>query len=137
MGKSVKKTLVSGVVWNALEKVVVKGAAFIIGVILARILCPSDYGLIGMLAIFIALSNVFIESGFAKALIQNQNCKDVDFSTAFVTNISISLVIYIILYVSAPYIASFYEEPSASHAFCVSRHCLCYEDKRHLSYIFR
>lgn len=112
MGKSVWKTLVSGVVWNALEKVVVKGAAFIIGVILARILSPSDYGLIGMLAIFIALSNVFIESGFAKALIQNQNCKDVDFSTAFVTNISISLVIYVILFVSAPFIASFYEEPS-------------------------
>lgn len=112
MGKSVKKTLVNGIVWNALEKIVVKSTAFIIGVILARILSPSDYGLIGMLTFFIALSNVFIESGFAKALIQNQNCKDVDFSTAFITNISISLIIYIILYISAPYIALFYEEPS-------------------------
>ena len=112
MATSVKKTLVRGVVWNTIEKIVVKGAAFVIGIILARILSPSDYGLIGMLAIFITISNVFIESGFAKALIQNQECKDIDFSTAFVTNVTISLLIYVVLYISAPYIALFYDEPS-------------------------
>lgn len=109
---SVKKALVKGVVWNIFEKLVVKGIAFIIGVILARILGPSDYGLIGMLSIFIALSNVFIESGFAKALIQNKNRKDIDFSTAFVTNVSISIVIYLLLFFTAPHIAKFYNEPS-------------------------
>lgn len=112
MAISVKNTLVKGVFWNAIEKIAVKGGAFIIGVILARILSPSDYGLIGMLAIFIALSNVFIESGFAKALIQNQDCNDIDYSTAFVTNVIISIVIYILLYIAAPYIASFYNEPT-------------------------
>lgn len=112
MTTSVKKTLVSGVVWNTIEKVVVKGTAFVIGIILARILSPSDYGLIGMLTIFLTLSNVFIESGFAKALIQNQECEDIDFSTAFVTNVSISILLYIILYFLAPVIALFYDEPS-------------------------
>lgn len=109
-----KKSLVNGMLWNAIEKIVVKGSAFIIGVILARILSPSDYGLIGMLSIFIALSNVFIESGFAKALIQNKDRKDIDFSTAFVTNVSISIVIYLLLFFAAPYIANFYNEPFLS-----------------------
>lgn len=112
MASSLKSTLVHGVVWNTIEKVVVKGSAFVIGVVLARILSPSDYGLIGMLSIFIALSNVFIESGFAKALIQKKKCSDIDFSTAFVTNLSISIIIYFLLFILAPYISEFYDEPS-------------------------
>lgn len=88
-----------------------KGAAFIIGIILARLLSPSDYGLVGMLAIFIAISNVFIEGGFAKALIQRSNCSDLDYSTAFVSNVVMSVIIYLILFIFAPLIAAFYNEP--------------------------
>lgn len=107
----IKKKLLSGIIWNAIEKVLVKGSAFAIGIVLARLLSPSDFGLIGMLSVFIAISTIFIESGFAKALIQNQHCEEDDYSTAFWTNVIISVVIYIILFFSSPFIAVFYDEP--------------------------
>lgn len=107
----IKQKTLKGIFWNVIEKFLVKGTSFIITIILARILSPSDYGLIGMLAIFIALSNIFIESGFAKALIQKQGCTDVDYSTAFYTNLGMSVLIYIIFFVAAPYVAAFYNEP--------------------------
>ena len=111
MAKSVRKQLANGVLWNLIEKILMEGAQFVVGIILARLLLPSDFGLIGMLAIFIAISNVFIDGGFAKALIQKKECTDVDYSTAFVSNIVVSLIIYVILFVSAPWIAAFYHEP--------------------------
>ena len=111
MSISTKQKLFSGIFWNAIEKFLVKGTSFTISIFLARILSPSDYGLIGMLAVFIALSNTFIESGFVKALVQKQDCKDIDYSTAFYSNLVMSLFIYIILFFSAPYVASFYNEP--------------------------
>lgn len=111
MADSVKGQLVRGVAWNFIEKVLMKSVQFVIGIILARLLSPSDFGLIGMLAIFIAISNVFIEGGLAKALIQKQNCQDIDYSTAFVSNVGMSIMIYSILFVSAPWIADFYDEP--------------------------
>lgn len=111
MGTSVRTQLVNGVVWNFIEKVFIKVVTFAIGVILARLLSPSDYGLIGMLTIFISVSNIFIEGGLAKALIQRKDCKDIDYSTAFVANIGMSLCIYLLLYFLAPLIADFYHEP--------------------------
>lgn len=111
MANSVRKELTRGVMWNFIEKVLMQGAQFVIGIVLARLLMPSDFGLIGMLAIFIAISNVFIEGGFAKALIQKKDCKDIDYSTAFVTNVVISIIIYVILFFCAPLIARFYKEP--------------------------
>ncbi len=111
MAQSVKKELTNGVLWNFIEKVLMEGVQFVIGIILARLLMPSDFGLVGMLAIFIAISNVFINSGMAKALIQKKDCTDIDYSTAFVSNIVIALTIYAILFVTAPLIAKFYHEP--------------------------
>lgn len=111
MADSVKKQLTHGVMWNFVEKILMEGAQFVIGIILARLLLPSDFGLIGMLAVFISISNVFIEGGFAKALIQKKDCSDIDYSTAFVSNIVMSVVIYLILFVSSPWIADFYHEP--------------------------
>lgn len=111
MAESVKSKLLRGVFWNSIEKVLLKIVQFIIGIILARLLTPSDYGLIGMLTIFVAISNVFIEGGFARALIQRQDCKDIDYSTAFVSNVGISFFIYLVLFFCAPLIASFYHEP--------------------------
>ena len=111
MPQSVRSQLLHGVAWNFIEKVLMRGASFVIGIILARLLSPSDFGLIGMLAIFVAISNVFIEGGLAKALIQRKDCQDIDFSTAFVANVSMSLVIYVVLFLTAPLIADFYDEP--------------------------
>lgn len=111
MERSTKKELFSGVFWNGIEKFLTKCSSFVIGIILARLLAPSDYGLMGMLGIFVLLSNVIIEGGFAKALIQKKDCDSADYSTAFFSNVCISLLIYGILFFSAPLIANFYEEP--------------------------
>lgn len=111
MAASVRSQLLKGVVWNFIEKVLIRAVSFVISIILARLLSPSDYGLIGMLAVFISISSVFIEGGLAKALIQRQDCQEIDFSTAFVANVGMSLVIYLIMYISAPWIADFYDEP--------------------------
>lgn len=111
MPKSVRSQLLNGVIWNFVEKLLIRGASFVIGIILARLLSPSDYGLIGMLAVFIAISNVFIEGGLAKALIQRQNCQDIDYSTAFVANVVMAICIYLVLYLCSPWIAVFYDEP--------------------------
>lgn len=111
MSDSVRSKLLSGFAWNFIEKVLMRGASFVISIILARLLSPSDFGLIGMLAIFIAVSNVFIDGGLAKALIQRQNCQNIDFSTAFVTNVGVALIIYFVLFLCAPLIADFYHEP--------------------------
>lgn len=106
-----KNTFFRGIIWNTIEKILVKGSSFIITVILARLLTPEDYGIIGMLAIFIALSNVFIESGFSKALIQKKDVNDDDFNTAFITNLGVAVLVYIALFFSAPLIARFYNVP--------------------------
>lgn len=111
MEQNTKKDLLKGVFWNGLEKVLTKGSSFIIGIILARLLAPSDYGLMGMLTIFVMLSNVIIEGGFAKALIQKKDCDNADYSTAFISNVGVSLLIYVILFFSAPLVANFYDEP--------------------------
>lgn len=111
MEQNTKKDLLKGVFWNGLEKVLTKGSSFVIGIILARLLAPSDYGLMGMLTIFVMLSNVIIEGGFAKALIQKKDCDNADYSTAFISNVGVSLLIYVILFFSAPLVANFYDEP--------------------------
>ena len=80
MADSIKKQLAHGVLWNFIEKILMEGAQFVIGIILARLLLPSDFGLVGMLGVFIAISNVFIDGGFAKALIKNKECAYIDYS---------------------------------------------------------
>lgn len=111
MSESLKSQSLSGIKWSAIERFGVQGIQFIIGLILARLLSPSDYGIIGMLAIFMAISQTIIDSGFSKALIQKQDRTEVDFSTAFFFNIVVGLVCYLILFLASPYIATFFNEP--------------------------
>lgn len=106
----IKKTKI-GMLWNVFEKIVVQGISFILNIILARLLSPHDYGTIGMLTIFLMFSNVFIDSGFSRALIQKQDRTENDFSTALIFNISVSVILYVMLYVLSPAIASFYKTP--------------------------
>lgn len=100
-----------GVFWSVIERFSVQGVQFIIGIVMARILSPSDYGLIGMLAIFMSLSQVFIDGGFSTALIQKQDRTSVDYSTVFYINMGISIFFYLLLFIAAPFIAYFYEQP--------------------------
>lgn len=95
-----------------------KGGQFFIQflsvVILSRFLSPEEYGIYGIMAIFIAISELLIDSGFGGALIQKKDVKQIDINTLFVTNLVISLVLYLILFIAAPYIALYYKIPELS-----------------------
>ncbi|WP_413853487.1 lipopolysaccharide biosynthesis protein [Candidatus Ruminimicrobium bovinum] len=108
---SLKNETIKGTIWSSIEKISFLGIQFILQIVLARLLTPKDYGIIGILAVFIAVSNTFIDSGFTSALIQKKDRTEVDFSTAFYFNLVISMICYSILYFSAPYIAKFYQLP--------------------------
>ncbi len=97
--------------WNAFEKIAVQGISFVLSIILARLLTPHDYGTIGMIIIFLAFSNVFVDSGFTRALIQRQDRTEKDFSTVLIFNVLISILLYVILFIASPAIADFYETP--------------------------
>lgn len=107
----IKQKTKIGMIWNVLEKVLGQFISFVLNIILARLLTPHDYGTIGMLTIFLTFSNVFIESGFPRALIQKQDRKEFDFSTTLIFNIIMSCLIYIILFFASPAIAKFYKTP--------------------------
>ena len=100
-----------GILWSSIERFSGQGVVFVIGIILARILSPSDYGLIGMLAVFISISDIFIQSGFGSALIQKKDRNEVDFATTFYFNIVVGIIAYSILFFLAPFIANFYNQP--------------------------
>lgn len=111
MSESLKNKTVKGTVWSTLERFSVQGIQFVVMILMARILTPGDYGLVGMIAIFIAVSQSFIDSGFSQALIRKQERTEVDNSTVFYFNIAVGLFLYLLLYVAAPFIADFYNEP--------------------------
>jgi O-antigen/teichoic acid export membrane protein len=111
MSSDLKKTALKGLFWNAIDKLGVQSWGFIFGILLARILAPEDFGLIGMLAFFMAISQSLVDSGMASGLIQKKEKKDEDFSTVFVFNLIVSLGIYLILFFAAPLIAAFYGKP--------------------------
>ena len=106
-----KKKAIVGVFWSSIERFSAQGIQFILGIILARLLTPQDYGLVGMLAIFIAISQAFVLSGFGSALIQKEDRDEKDFSTTFYYNIAVAIIFYAVLFVLAPSIANFYNEP--------------------------
>ena len=111
MAKDLKKKTTAGMIWTALQKYSTMFISFISGIILARLLTPYDYGCIGMLSIFMLLAEAFIDGGFGSALIQKKNPTKEDYSTIFWFNIGMSVLMYIVLYLSAPAIARFYDIP--------------------------
>lgn len=111
MADDLKQKTVTGVSWSFVEQILTRGVNFIIGIILARLLTPTDYGLVGMLGIFLALSQLFIDGGLAGALVRTKNPSERDFSTVYIINLVMSIVFYAILFVIAPAVASFYEQP--------------------------
>lgn len=111
MSDSLKSKTVKGVVWSSIERFSTQGVQFLIMIIMARLLTPKDYGLIGMLAIFLAVAQSLIDSGFSQALIRKQDRTDVDNSTVFYFNIVVSSALYLILFIAAPFVADFYNQP--------------------------
>lgn len=109
--KNLKQKAVSGMIWTALQRYSTMLIQFISGIILARLLTPYDYGCIGMLMIFMVLAEVFIDGGFGSALIQKKRPTQEDYSTIFFWNLGMAVLLYLILYFSAPAIARFYNIP--------------------------
>lgn len=95
--------------WKYLERFSVQGISFIVTLILARILSPDDYGIVVLATVFINIANVFIQSGFNVAIIQRQDVKKSDFSTVFLINLMISVVLYSFLFITAPWLESFFD----------------------------
>ena len=108
---SLKAQALQGTFWSAVEKFSLMGVQFLLQIVLARLLTPTDYGIVGILAVFLAIARAFIDCGFTSALVQNQKRTEEDFSTAFYFNVVISTVFYVFLFITAPYIAQFYKMP--------------------------
>lgn len=108
---SLKQKTITGLFWSFIDSFANQGVQFVVGIVLARILSPREFGLIGMLTIFIAISQSFIDSGFSSALIRKNDCTNSDYSTVFYFNLAVGAVLYLILFVSAGAISSFFNEP--------------------------
>lgn len=108
---TLKQKTISGLTWSFIDRFAGQGISFIVGIVLARLLTPNEFGLIGMLAIFIAISESFINSGFSQALIRKQDCTQKDYSTVFYFNIIVGVFSYLLLFTAAGAIANFFNEP--------------------------
>lgn len=108
---SLRDKTISGIFWSFLQTVGSGGIQFIATLILARILTPGDFGLIGMLTIFITVSQTLVSAGFNQALIQKKETDEEDYSSVFYINLVISICLYGILFFTAPLIADFYHQP--------------------------
>lgn len=105
---SLKQKTVSNVKWSFVESMSLKAISFVLGIVLARLLLPSDFGLLAVVNVFYLLVTLFIDGGLKEALIQKKEATEVDYSSVFWTNIAISLFLYLILFSVAPYIERFY-----------------------------
>ncbi len=113
---NLKKKVINGAIWTLLDKLFNQAGSFVLLIYLSRVLSPSDFGMIAMLAIFLAVSQSLIDSGFSQALIQkSKRVTDEDLSTVFHLNLFVSIVLYFFLYISAPFISSFYEQPELTN----------------------
>lgn len=106
-----RETAVNTVFWSGVERYSVILIQFIVILIISRIIPPSDFGLIAIMNIFLAIAQTFIDSGFANALIQKQDRTQTDYSTVFYFNIVVSVAVYALIYGISPAIARFYNEP--------------------------
>ena len=111
MAESLKNKTVKGVGWSAADTYLGHGVTFLVGIVLARILSPAEYGLIGIVLIFTTVLNGVVDSGFSVALIRKKDASDEDYNTMFVTNMVMSLLMYGVLWLGAPAIAHFFERP--------------------------
>lgn len=111
MSESLKSKTVKGVGWSFADSIGSQGITFLVGLVLARMLTPAEYGLIGIILIFVNIFNSIVNSGFSAALIRKKDATDDDYSTVFITNMAISVVLAIALFFSAPLIADFFNQP--------------------------
>jgi len=108
---TLKDKAIRGVSWSVIDNVASSGITFLVGLVLARILSPIEFGILGMITVFIAISNSIVDSGFSSALIRKVDVQNIDYNTVFYFNLFLGAVLYIILFFCAPAISSFFKEP--------------------------
>ena len=106
---SLKKKALNGLSWSFLIQFSSQSIGFIVTIILARLLMPADFGIIGIVSIFVGFANILSDSGTATSLIRNKEVSQLDYSTVFFSNLIVSVLLYILLFLLAPFIASFFE----------------------------
>lgn len=111
MAESLKHKTVKGVGWSFVDNIANQGITFLVGLVLARILTPAEYGVMAMVTIFIAISNSIVDSGFSNALIRKIKIERIDYNTVFYFNLVVSLFLYLVLFLCAPAISIFFKEP--------------------------
>ena len=119
MANDLKNKTISGLFWKFGERITAQLVTFVVSIVLARLLSPKEYGAIALITVFITISNVFVDSGFSSALVQKKNADDVDFSTVFYFNVAFSAVLYLIVFLISPFVASFYDMPELCSALRV------------------
>ena len=107
----IKNKEVNSILWSGIERFSAQGAQFLLSILIARLVTPSDYGLIAMLTIFLSVAQQFVDSGFSNAIIQKTDRKEIDYYTVFYFNLIISIIIYAVLFWCSSYIAIFYSVP--------------------------
>ena len=112
--ESLKQKTTKGIFWSTIERFSNQGMSFLFSVILARMLDPSDFGIIAMITIFFAVAQSFVDSGFSNALVRKTDRREEDLSTCFYFNIGVGIMAYIVLFLIAPLVASFYNQPILS-----------------------
>lgn len=111
MSESLKQKTVNGVIWSAVERFSTLAIQMVCTLIIAQFLSPADFGIVGMITIFTGIAQCLVDSGFRTALIRKKDVTDIDYSSVFYFNVLVSLLLYAILYVASPYIATFYSQP--------------------------
>jgi len=110
MKRITKDQFATNAIWKMIEQIAAKGFSFLVSIVLARVLAAEDYGIIAITMIFINLSAMLVDGGFGTALIQKENVDEDDFNCVFIINITVAILLYVILFLCAPYVATFYEE---------------------------
>ena len=108
---SLRKSALSGMIWTFIQQMSTQGISFVVSIILARLLMPQEFGLIAMIAVFMGVGNVLINSGLSKSLIRTTDPDQDDFSSVFWFNLIISILMYLLMFFIAPFIAVFYKQP--------------------------
>lgn len=111
MSSDIKEKTFVGLYWNFVDTFANYGLQFILHIVLARLLLPSEYGLVGMVGICISIGYAFVDSGFGQALIRKNKATDIDYSTVFYFSLGISIVLYILIFFTASYVGHFFHEP--------------------------
>ena len=111
MASELKQKTVKGLAWNTIQNFSNRGVQFLLMLFMARLLSPKEYGIVGLTAVFTAIASIFVDCGFANALIRKKDCTNNDYSTVFIFNLFISCLCYIIIFIIAPFAGDFYKEP--------------------------